>query len=96
MNEANAARKSAKYRELTGLSKLSDFEGSLRRDGLGWCQAAEHLVVDQFRHFRLFPAQFAVRVAANLDLTELHRQGIDYQHPAGQRLADAHDQLDRL
>ena len=50
---------------------------SRRRRGLVLRNAAELLIVDQLRHRRVLAAERALRVAAQLDHAELHRQRVD-------------------
>src|SRR5215471_18753813 len=59
-------------------------------------RAAERLVVDQLVDSRIVAAQWAIRVAWDAHLTELHAQAVEQQQPIGQWLAQVEDQLDRL
>ena len=58
--------------------------------------AAELLVVDQLPLRRVFRADRALGVLAELELAELHLQRVEQQQPADQRVADPDDQLDDL
>ena len=58
--------------------------------------AAELLVVDQLGDGGVVAADRTVRVLAELQLAETHPQRVVDQKAADERLADPHDQLDRL
>src|SRR6266545_4936463 len=58
--------------------------------------AAERLVVDQLLDGRVVAAERALRIAADLDLAELHRQRIVEEQAVHQWLAQPQDQLHRL
>src|SRR6202000_1134179 len=61
-----------------------------------WENTTELLVVDQLLDCRMRAANRAVRVFAQLQLAELHGQGIGQKQAANQRLALSKDQLDDL
>ena len=65
----------------------------LRRCGR---DAAELFVVNQRGHGRMRAAHRAIRIFLQLELAEFHPQRVVNQEPADERLADAHDQLDRF
>src|SRR5215831_6337853 len=58
----------------------------------------ELLIVNQRDVFRFLAgaAHRAGRILRPLELAELHGQGVEYQLPPDQRLADAQQHLDRL
>ena len=80
--------------------KLLDCD--LRHGGfrfLGGCRlgdAAEGIVVDEFRDARILTADGTLGIAAGLELAEAHLQSVESHQATNQRIADAYDQLDRL
>ncbi len=64
--------------------------------GLGLPNAAELLVVDQLVDGWILPADRALRVLLQAQLTEPHAQRIEQQQSANQRHASTDDQLDGL
>src|SRR5581483_4714068 len=58
--------------------------------------AAELLVVDEFRYRPVIAANGATRVLAQLEFAELHSESIKEQQPSDERVAAAQDQLDDL
>ena len=83
-------------------SGLQLFDGRLRHAGTGSGgrrgrrDAAELFVVDEPLDRRMVAADRAGRIAAELQLAELHRPGVVEQQPADERLAGAENQLERL
>src|SRR3954452_7201843 len=69
---------------------------TISASGGGHWPAAERLVVDELADGRVVAAERALRIAADLDLAELHRQGIVQKQAIHQRLAQPQNQLDRL
>src|SRR5205085_2267201 len=57
---------------------------------------AERVIVDEARHGWLVAAERACGVLVERQLAELHRQRVDEQQAADQRLAGTEDDLDRL
>src|SRR6201996_6448850 len=79
-------------RQVLGADRRADHRGlGLFRDG-----AAEGLVVDQLGDRRVLAADRAVRVLVDLDRAVVHLQGVVDHQAAGEAVADAGDQLDRL
>src|SRR5437773_195741 len=66
--------------------------GATRRSA----ERAELFVVDQFDLLAGLAAGDALGVAGELELAELHAEGVVLEEAADQRLADAEDELDRL
>src|SRR5215469_14388023 len=58
--------------------------------------AAKLVVVYQLRDGRMRSARGAVRILAQLELAELHSEGIDQQQAADQRLTRAKDEFDHF
>src|SRR3989304_3066889 len=64
-----------------------------RADG---CGAAERIVIDQLGDRRVVAADGTVGVAADLERAHLHRERVDDEQAAVERLADVPDELERL
>src|SRR5215471_1769604 len=64
--------------------------GGLRLD------PAEGLIVHELRHGRVWPADDALGVLAELQLSEAHGERVHEEEPSDQRVAGIEDQLDRL
>src|ERR1700675_3768973 len=76
------------------LTNTNHEHDSLRR--VRGAQVAELLVVNQLMDGRLVPAHRAGRIALEIQGRDLIRQGVEAEKLAGQSLAFAEDELDRL
>ena len=59
-------------------------------------QAAELFVVDQLMNRRMIAAHGAIRIAAQIERIDLHRQGVEAEQASDQLLAFAENKLDRF